>query len=59
MKKSNKVTKEDIKRDFITNSFRKNGIILKMDGSEEDLFQYPYEFEQDFKIIDDDNKEGI
>lgn len=50
--------KEGIKSDFMTNSFRKSNITLKMDGSEGNFFQYPDEFDLDFKIIDDDNAEG-
>ena len=50
--------KDGIKSDFIINSFKKRGITLKMDGSEDDLFKYPDEAEEkDFKIIDDDTEE--
>ena len=47
--------KDGIKSNFIINSFKKSGITLKMDGSEDDLFKYPDESdENDFKIVDDD-----
>ena len=50
--------KDGIKSDFIINSFKKRGITLKMDCSEDDLFKYPDESEEkDFKIIDDDPEE--
>ena len=73
MNKANKVSKTDmisfvsnawwdekdgIKSDFIINSFKKSGITLRMDGSENDLFKYPDESEEkDFKIVDDDAPE--
>ena len=35
--------KDGIKEEFIINSFRKNGITLKMDENDDDLFEYPNE----------------
>lgn len=52
--------KDGIKKEFITNSFRKSGITLKMDRSEDDLFEYPNEIvEKNItdNLIDDDEEE--
>ena len=44
--------KNGIKKELIINSFRKSGIMLKMDGSEDDLFEYPNEIvEKTLQII--------
>ena len=52
--------KDGIKKEFIINSFRKSGITLKMDGSEDDLFEYQNEIvEKNItdNLIDDDEEE--
>ena len=44
--------KDGIKKEFIINSFRKSWIKLKIDGSEDDLFEYPNEIvEKTLQII--------
>ena len=48
--------KDRIKKEFIINSFGKSGITLKMDRSEDDLFEYPNELDDKnftYNIIDD------